>query len=140
MLIANKQTWREGKKLNPYDILSLFGIDTNGYEVDPIVEHNEFCDCIYIKEKDFERICPNCGSIHCHINDYYTSTVKHSIIANNNRKLYIKITKIKYKCCDCGHKFFRPSSFVQKGCQISNRIHWEIYERTKQKISLKNLI
>lgn len=121
-------------------ITSLIGLDSNEYDVDSVILEDEFSYQINAKLKETtERKCPHCGSKKVVIKDYKKQFVKHQVIKNCDKKVIVCLTKQRYKCKDCGSTYMPKNNFVRPGCNVSNKMCWEIADRTKDLVSFKTI-
>ena len=83
------------------------------------------------QSKDSSLCCPQCGGTKITNNFYYTRSIKHFPI--NGFPTIILFKQIRFKCRYCNNTFNQPTSFINKGCNLSIQINEKIF--TNQNIS-----
>lgn len=97
---------------------------------------------IYVEQlKNDTIVCPKCGGASITRNFVYTRKIKHVLI--NGFQSIILFNQNRLKCNYCQNTFNQETSFISKGCNISNKlkeniIHDSNYKQSFKDISTKN--
>lgn len=89
------------------------------------------------QSKDSSLCCPQCGRTKITNNFYYIRLIKHFPI--NGFPTIILFKQIWFKCRYCNKTFNQPTSFINKGCNLSNQIKENILNESKYKQSFKDV-
>lgn len=93
--------------MNYNTLLIRLGIDPSNFvnqELVPIVSDDTF---IYeVRQRADIRICPECGSHHCHVHDH--DIVEINCSETDQIKDVLRIIKVRFKCNDCSKTFTPP--------------------------------
>lgn len=87
--------------------------------------------------RDSSTTCPKCGGNALTKNSDNIRQIKH--IPINGFPCFIILKQIRYKCTYCFSTFNQPTSFINKGCNLSNQIKENILNESKYKQSFKDV-
>lgn len=81
--------------------------------------------------------CPNCGSVHMYYHDKRKQKIKDLPI--QNKSVILNLTRYRYKCKECGKKSEKQPKFVQKKCQMTDRLKLQIYKEYNDVVKVKKI-
>lgn len=81
---------------------------------------------VYLELNVQEHTCPCCGAKTTTIHDYRVQKIKD--IPNFMRATYIYLRKRRYRCNDCGKRFYENNSFLPRYHRMTNRLAAYIIE------------
>lgn len=76
--------------------------------------------CVYIEMKRKDHACPCCGNVTHSIHDYRIQRVKD--IPAFGETVTIILRKRRYRCMNCGKRFFEENTFLPKYHRMTNRL------------------
>ncbi len=117
------------------DFLSLlFGND------DLILNHAEADEntlTLFMELKRKEQPCPSCGCLTKYVHDYRTQKIKELSAFGKDTILFFR--KRRYRCLECGKRFFEQNSMLTKYSRMTNRLIEHIYDKLKNEYSFSSV-
>lgn len=123
------------------NILSLLGLESHFFTVDPTIEETESEIIIYAELlDDSPRICPHCNSHSVIIKDKELVTLNMSAYSPyNTKKIILSLKKRKYHCKKCGKNFSQDNKIAGKRKTNSNATSMAILIKTQEAISFSQI-
>ena len=103
--------------------------DISEYFVENVGEEKH----IHLKHIRKKCPCPVCGRLTDKIHDYREQKVKDLSI--NGKKTYLYIRKRRYRCENCGKRFYEKTPYLARYARMTNRMGVEILECLEDTVS-----
>ena len=102
--------------------LYMFGLDPDNF-VNEVVEpfKTDQGTIIYnLRQRNDQRMCPECGCIDAEINNYYWTET--NFTTNDGNPVLIRIKKVRFKCKSCKKTFTPKIKGIKRYAKISNQV------------------
>lgn len=94
------------------------------------VEENDGLTIIYAKMYRKEQVCPCCGKKVNAIQDYRTQKIKDIPAFGNHIIIYLR--KRRYRCPDCGKRFFEKNNWLPRYHRMTNRLSAYVIDKLRE--------
>jgi transposase len=115
-------------------ITGLLGIQ--GIEIDSVKETEKTIE-IAIGTTPKYPPCPHCGSTHTAVHDYRLQRAKD--LPFRGKTIILLLQKRRYRCKDCGKRFFEKYSFLPRYHHMTQRVYTHILRALRQSRSMKSV-
>ena len=92
---------------------------------------------LHLQMKRRPEKCPACDSLTDAIHDYRTQIVKDCPV--QGKVLYWKYRKRRYRCANCGKRFYEKNWLLPKWHRLTNRLALQVIGRLSEKVSRKDI-
>lgn len=92
---------------------------------------------LHLQMKRRPERCPVCGTLTDIIHDYRTQIVKDCPV--QGKALYWKYRKRRYRCANCGKRFYEKNWLLPKWHRLTNRLALQVIGRLSEKVSRKDI-
>lgn len=110
------------------EILTFLGVPRE-HVANITVTYDKEMMLVFVDLKDSRKKCPYCHGKNIVIKDYYSVSIKNSVVKNKN--MIVKVRIHRYKCKDCGKTFKQNYEFYGSHCSISNETKYQIVQELK---------
>ncbi|MEG1061835.1 MAG: transposase family protein, partial [Oscillospiraceae bacterium] len=101
------------------------------------IEQTEAQTKVFGNMKRKQCKCPRCASTRNAVHDYRSQTIKD--IPSFGRNLYIILRKRRYKCKECGKRYFEENNFLPKYYRITNRLSAFVIDKLRDERSFTSV-